>query len=158
MPTTSNPVRKSEKKLRIHVSKHGDLKTEKYLELVNNIVLAKLQVEEQLVRTEKILEKQTSRNERSRINALTDDEILDEDFEKNASANAIANAVANVVNSLIIATEKNAARNKKRNKKKKEKAKAKKKKLREENPKNIRPCLDTVLARIETLEKIKPSD
>jgi len=147
---TSNPVRKTEKKLRIHVSKHGDLKTEKYHELVNNIVLAKLQVEEQLARTEKIVEKQVSRNERSRINALTDDEILDEDFEKNATANAIANAV----NSLIIATEKNALKNKKKNKKKKEKAKAKKKMLREENPKNIRPCLDTVLARIETLEKM----
>ena len=147
-----NPVRNTEKKLRIHVSKHGDLKTEKYLELVNNIVLAKLQVEEQLARTEKILEKQVSRNERSRINALTDDEILEEDFEKNASANAIANAV----NSLIIATEKNAIKNKKRNKKKKEKAKAKKKKMMEDMPpKDIRPCLDTVLAHIETLETLE---
>jgi hypothetical protein len=149
--TSLNPVRNTEKKLRIHVSKHGDLKTEKYLELVNNIVLAKLQVEEQLALTEKILEKQSSRNERSRINALTDDEILEEDFEKNAEANAIANAV----NSLIIATEKNALRNKKRNKKKKEKAKAKKAKLKEDSPpKDILPCLDTVLAHIENLERL----
>ena len=149
--TSLNPVRNTEKKLRIHVSKHGDLKTEKYLELVNNIVLAKLQVEEQLALTEKILEKQVYRNERSRINALTDDEILDEDFEKNAEANAIANAV----NSLIIATEKNALRNKKRNKKKKEKAKAKKAKLKEDSPpKDILPCLDTVLAHIENLERL----
>ena len=153
--TSLNPVRNTEKKLRIHVSKHGDLKTEKYLELVNNIVLAKLQVEEQLALTEKILEKQSSRNERSRINALTDDEILEEDFEKNAEANAIANAIANAVNSLIIATEKNALRNKKRNKKKKEKAKAKKAKLKEDSPpKDILPCLDTVLAHIENLERL----
>ena len=147
---TSNPVRKSEKKLRQHVLKHGgDVEDEKYLELVNNIVLAKLLVDEQLAHTEKILEKQVSRNERSRINALTDDEILDEDFEKNA----IANAIANAVNSLVIATEKNALKNKKRNKKKKEKAKAKKKKMMEDMPpKDIRPCLDKVLAHIEILE------
>ena len=141
MPT-SNPVRKSEKKLRIHVSKHGDLKTEKYLELVNNIVLAKLQVEQKLFT-------QLSRDENSRISALTNDEILEEDFEKNAEANAIAN----VVNSLVIATEKNALKNKKKNKKKKEKAKAKKKKMMEDMPpKDIRPCLDKVLAHIEILE------
>ena len=145
---TSNPVRKSEKKLRIHVSKHGDLKTEKYLELVNNIVLAKLQVEQKLFY-------QLSRDENARISALTNDEILEEDFEKNAEANATANAIANVVNSLVIATEKNALKNKKKNKKKKEKAKAKKKKIMEDSPpKDIRPCLDTVLAHIEILERL----
>ena len=149
---TSNPVRKSEKKLRQHVLKHGDVKDEKYLELYNNLVLTKQEVEQkfyyQVARDEKSAE-------RSRINALTDDEILDEDFEKNASANAIANAV----NALVIATEITAAKNKKKNKKKKEKAKAKKKKMMEDRPpKNIRPCLDTVLARIETLEKMNLSD
>ena len=46
-------------------------------------------------------------------------------------------------------------KNKKKNKKKKEKAKVKKKKLMEAKPpKDILPCLDTVLARIETLEKM----
>ena len=146
MPT-SNPVRKSEKKLRLHVLKHGDV-NEKYHELVNNIVLAKLHVAEQVARDE-------ISAERARINALTDDEILEETFEQNASANAIANAV----NALVIATEITAAKNKKKNKKKKEKAKAKKKKMMEDRPpKNIRPCLDTVLARIETLEKMNLSD
>ena len=145
---TSNPVRKSEKKLRQHVLKHGDVVDEKYLELVNNIVHTKLQEEQkfyhQLARDERLAEN-------SRITALTDDEILEEDFEKNAEANAIANAV----NSLLIATEKNALRNKKRNKKKKEKAKAKKKKMMEDRPpKDISPCLDTVLAHIETLERL----
>ena len=144
--TTSNPVRKSEKKLRQHVLKHGDVKDEKYLELVNNIVHTKLQEEQklfyQLARDERLAEN-------TRISALTNDEILDEDFEKNVVANAIANAV----NSLVIATEKNALRNKKRNKKKKEKAKAKKKKMMEDMPpKDIRPCLDKVLAHIEILE------
>jgi hypothetical protein len=149
---TSNPVRKSEKKLRQHVLKHGDVKDEKYLELVNNIVHTKLQEEQkfyhQVIRDAKLAEN-------SRISALTDNEILEEDFEKNAEANAIANAV----NSLIIATEKNALRNKKKNKKKKEKAKAKKKKMMEaRSPKDILPCLDTVLARIETLEKMDGLD
>ena len=134
---TSNPVRKSEKKLRIHVSKHGDLKTEKYLELINNIVLAKLQVEQKLFY-------QLSRDENARISALTNDEILEEEFEKNAEANAIANA-----------TEKKFLKNKKKNKKKKEKAKAKKKKIMEDSPpKDILPCLDTVLAHIEILERL----
>jgi hypothetical protein len=118
--------------------------------LVNNIVHTKLQEEQklfyQLARDERLAEN-------SRISALTDNEILEEDFEKNATANAIANAV----NSLLISTEKNALRNKKRNKQKKEKAKAKakKKKMTEDMPpKDIRPCLDTVLAHIETLEKM----
>ena len=147
MPT-SNPVRKSEKKLRQHVLKHGDVKDEKYLELVNNIVHTKLQEEQkfyhQVIRDAKLAEN-------SRISALTDNEILEEDFEKNAEANAIAN----VVNSLVIATEKNALKNKKKNKKKKEKAKAKKKKIMEDSPpKDISPCLDTVLAHIEILERL----
>jgi len=116
--------------------------------LVNNIVHTKLQEEQklfyQLARDERLAEN-------SRISALTDNEILEEDFEKNATANAIANAV----NSLLISTEKNALRNKKRNKQKKEKAKAKKKKMTEDMPpKDIRPCLDTVLAHIENLERL----
>ena len=143
MPT-SNPGRKSEKKLRIHVSKHGDLKTEKYLELVNNIVLAKLQEVVKKVADEKSAE-------RARITALTDDEILDEDFEKNALENARINAA--IAEAVKIARKKE--KNKKKNKKKKEKAKVKKKKLMEAKPpKDILPCLDTVLARIETLEKM----
>ena len=143
---TSNPVRKSEKKLRQHVLKHGDVKDEKYLELVNNIVHTKLQMEQKLF-TQLAHDERLAEN--SRISALTDDEILEEDFVKNAEANAIANAV----NSLLIATEEKSLKNKKKNKKKKEKAKAKKKKIMEDSPpKDISPCLDTVLAHIETLE------
>ena len=146
MPT-SNPVRKSEKKLRLHVLKHGDV-NEKYHELVNNIVLAKLQEVVKKVADEKS-------TERARISALTDDEILNEDFEKNALENARINAA--IAEAMKIA--RNKEKNKKKNKKKKEKAKAKKKKMMEDRPpKNIRPCLDTVLARIETLEKMNLSD
>ena len=153
--STSNPVRKSEKKLRQHVLKHGDVTDKKYLELVNNIVLAKLQEAELVLQVEQQVARDEKSAESARINALTDDEILDEDFEKNAEANAIANAI----NALVIATEKKAAKNKKKNKKKKEKAKAKKKKMMEDRPpKNIRPCLDTVLAHIETLERLNHSD
>ena len=148
---SNNPLRKSEKKLRLHLLKHGDVKNEKYLELVNNIVLAKLQEAELVLQVEQQVARDEKSVEHERITALTDDEILEEDFEKNAAANAIANAV----NSLIIATEKNALKNKKKNKKKKEKAKAKKKKMMEDSPpKDIRPCLDTVLAHIEILERL----
>ena len=73
-------VRNATKKLNTYKSKHPGVVDEKHEELRRNVIIANLSAARREERKKKV-------EERSRFNAITDDEFLDQSFQQNAPLN-----------------------------------------------------------------------
>ena len=83
--SSSNAVRKHEKKLRQYEEKNPDIKDDKYHELRRKVITIKVQIEKS---TQRDQERRLKVEEHIQNVSMTDDDVLEKAFQENADINA----------------------------------------------------------------------
>ena len=148
-------VRNATKIFNTYKSKHHGVVDEKHEELRRNVIIANLSAARREERKKKV-------EERSRFNAITDDEFLDQSFQQNAPLNLEKDLKEQKLISDEIIADKKKKKNlknkkQKQNKKKREQESKNKEYNKVLHPLYVKIALQMVEAEVDHIKKMKAS-